>query len=314
MGKAHSWLNGGTIIVKNKKQFDYELSKLSSMATHQGLARDEIASVLVKFINKEEPIENLNYDEEKLRHLNEKGYVEVDNLFSETELQEIKDFLNTKDVCNQHVPPGQKRFKLENSDNRFNSYFIEDLVKCPHLLRACLKEDIINLAESYLGCAPTLYSINVFWMLKEFTGCSEGPNVVSGIQKFHRDHDDYKFLCFFVYLTDVNNSSAPHLFVEGSHKTKGSSYDVNKIKKFTRSAGTTVAEDTYGLHSGGLGTEELKNDRLLLWFRFGLHKNNPTKIQLPTPFCKSEVNCNGINFNKKIKFITRFFINHWSNE
>ena len=314
MVEVQFWWNGETIIVKNKKQFDWELLRLSDEVKNKNLSRNQGALVFTRFINKRMPMEDSSCDVEKLKHLDQKGYVKLDNLFSKVELQEIIDVLSTKDVCNQHVPPGQKKFKIENSDNRFNSYFLEDILKCPHLLKACLEKEVVDLAQSYLGCVPTLYSINVYWMLKNFTGCSEGPDIISGIQKFHRDYDDYKFLCFFVYLTDVDDNSAPHLFIEGSHLTEGYSYDINKVKKFIGPMGTTVAEDTYGFHSGGSGAKELKNDRLVLWFRFGLHKNSPTLAQLPRPFHKSKVNCDGINFDEKTKFITRFCIDHGSDK
>ena len=283
-----------------------------AMAARDSQTRSDIADRLVEKINSviDIPYKTTEPTSPALQELREKGVFRLKPALSTRQIKEIKEFLKDKPVCNQHVPPGQSSGPLEKATSRFNSYFPEDTLACPHLLEEiALNKDILAIVAEYLGCMPSLYSINVFWMLSKFT-----PSSVSGIQQFHRDYDDYKNVVVFLYLTDVSADDAPHMFVTESHKVKlkdesSQSHDESKVVILTGLEGSTFVEDVYGMHSGGSGNK-LKKDRLVVWFRFGLHRNYPTKIQTRRPVPLSLIEHKNLSFDKYTKFITRFLVNH----
>ena len=99
--------------------------------------------------------------------------------------------------------------------------------------------------------------------------------------------DDFKFVKFFFYLTDVNATSGPHVIVRGSHRVKhhasiadalrvrrytdeevASAFEPDKIVSITGQAGTGFAEDTLCIHKGETPT---KHARLLLQLQYALN-------------------------------------------
>jgi hypothetical protein len=241
-------------------------------------------------------------------NLKDDGFTKLGKVLNEEQLNDIEKHFKNKQIYNQHVPPGDgiKR-NLYDSTNRFNSYDPVDTITSPHLLELALSEKIIGTASEYLGCTPTLYSMNAFWALAKNINQDGGR---SDVQKFHRDYDDFKFLCFFIYLVDVDEDTSPHIFVRNTHDSNKEINDKiiesNSII-VTGERGSGFLADTYGVHSG---TFNMKKDRFVVWLRYGLHKNSPTQRQMPNPFDKSIIQNKNIDFNEKNKFITRYVINH----
>jgi hypothetical protein len=178
------------------------------------------------------------------------------------------------------VPPGEN----------YACYEYLDLWSSPHVLELATQNRILDLAEAYLGCAPTLYSINAFWSLPD-----RQPHPYS--QLFHRDWEDYRSLVVFTLLTPVETpEEGAHYYVEASHEVgrfEGvleangvSSADVESLlvrdgatiapvamrlfqgtaRRFDGRAGTSFCGDGYGLHRAVVPQTR---PRLLLWFRFG---------------------------------------------
>jgi hypothetical protein len=184
------------------------------------------------------------------------------------------------------------------------SYAPADVLDAPHLLELANHPRMLALAAGYLGCPPSLYSLNCFWT---FAGHAQ-PALVA--QRFHRDPDDLRFCTLFAFLTDVGAQTCPHSYVVGSHDYR--SFDPllleraraagltpeqaqellqltyvgdgntvcldpyverllgDRIVRMTGRAGTCFAEDTYGLHKG---TNPSGGDRLVFWARYGLGPN-----------------------------------------
>jgi hypothetical protein len=178
------------------------------------------------------------------------------------------------------VPPGEN----------YASYEYLDLWSSPHIFELATQDRILDLAQAYLGCAPTLYSINAFWSFPD-----RQPHPYS--QLFHRDWEDYRSLVVFTLLTPVDTpEEGAHYYVEASHevdrfenalKAKGiGSTDVENLlvrdgatiapvasrlfqgtaRRFDGPAGTSFCGDGYGLHRAVVPQSR---PRLLLWFRFG---------------------------------------------
>lgn len=187
----------------------------------------------------------------------------------------------------------------------YGSYTIADVLNAPFLPELANREDILSLVESYLGCPPTLYSVNAFWSFP----AQNRP--WPGIQTFHRDFDDFRFCTMFLFLTDLTPENGAHYFIPGTHRIEmmnkvfaektaawqqqyagqpekmpkvdfdglfAENADLNEpcahlftgaIDTVTAEAGNAVIEDTYGLHKGDIP----KSNRLVVWFRYGLYKN-----------------------------------------
>lgn len=136
------------------------------------------------------------------------------------------------------------------------AYDLATVVACPWLMDAINRADILRLASAYLGCKPTLSSLGVRWSFP-------GRKSVAATQAFHRDPDDWRFLKLFVYLTDVDNESGPHIYVAGSHNTRSAwraktyaqeqleaRFGKQNMRAVLGARGTTFVADTSGIHAG----------------------------------------------------------------
>jgi hypothetical protein len=134
----------------------------------------------------------------------------------------------------------------------------EDVLACPHVLELANRPALLRLAARYLGCAPTLSALRLRW---SFPGRWAG----TGLQAFHRDLDDWRFVKLFVYLTDVDAGSGPYVQVAGTHLTRGSlrarswsdaeverAHGAGRVASFLGAAGAGLAADSYGLHKGAV--------------------------------------------------------------
>ena len=156
---------------------------------------------------------------------------------------------------------------------RMAEYSIVDTLACPHLLALANSAPLVRLAAHYIGCKPTISAIGLRW---SYPQAGNG----SGLQGFHRDCDDWRFIKVFVYLTDVDDGAGPHVYVSGTHHEHCSmrlqpysddevakSYDPSRITSVTGAAGTGFAVDTRGIHKGLVPTQK---PRLLLQIQYSL--------------------------------------------
>lgn len=227
----------------------------------------------------------------------------------------LREHLLTKQLYNSHVPHGDGILRSLEDTKRFfrGCYALKDILSYRPVLEYTLHPMILNHATNYLGCIPTIYSINSFWSFN--TGSIH-------VQRLHRDYDDYKFLSLFVYLTDVDEYCGPHLFVKGTHNNlAGDSDDFfrltfdsehllgDRVEKnqeiIIGKAGTARLLDTYGLHRGRVPTK----DRLVLWIRYGLHKNPPCVDQVKTPESAETLGLGDFLNNKKNRYMLRCILN-----
>ncbi len=154
---------------------------------------------------------------------------------------------------------------------------------------------MLQVAEAYLGCPPTIYSLHAWWSF------AQGGTATRYSQALHRDQDDLRFLTLFVYLTPVDERTGAHRYIRHSHdkhrlatvlSAQGWSGDDIKTAFEVLFAGTGYAQsqaidglvghlatvwtgppgsatlaDTYGLH---MGIPLVEGERLMLWVRYGL--------------------------------------------
>jgi hypothetical protein len=174
-------------------------------------------------------------------------------------------------------------------DQNYACYDYLDLWSSPHVIELATQDKVLDVAQGYFGCTPTLYSINAFWSFP-----NRQPHPYS--QVFHRDWEDYRSLVAFTLLTPVESpEEGAHYYVETSHEVEkfretlsisGVGLDIadrlsergdgiaplalqlfeHTARRFDGPAGTSFCIDGYGLHRALVPQSR---PRLLLWMRFG---------------------------------------------
>lgn len=197
--------------------------------------------------------------------LRDTGLARLDPLVTPEQARQIREYLESRPAFASHVAArsdGVPRSFIDARQFPKAAYWLEDVLAAPLLLEIANRPQILALAEAYLGCVPTLYSINAVWTFA-------GGEVAT--QTFHRDYDDFRFCALFVLLTDTHPGDGSHHFAEGSHLSETQQPDgVNNFAEIHGPAGTSFMADTFGLHRGA----PCASDRLLFWARYGVYLNS----------------------------------------
>jgi hypothetical protein len=157
---------------------------------------------------------------------------------------------------------------------------------------------LLDIAQRYLGCLPVLDSIAMWWSTPHLERPADEI-----AQRFHIDNDRLRWLKIFIYLTDVNQESGPHVFVRHSHLREPRRaelvargyvrladedvrrvYRADEIVDIVGPAGTVLLEDTSGFHKGRMPE---KLERLMLEYQFSsnLFGANYEPMRLSGPPC-----------------------------
>lgn len=147
----------------------------------------------------------------------------------------------------------------------------KDTLGCPEAQDFVTDPALALVAQRYLG-QPVVMDEVAFW----WTTTKRAEDANLNAQLFHQDRDRLSFLKFFMYLTDVDTSTGPHVYVKGSHRRipwtlrfDGRIDDAavrgaglwDQVVELTGPAGTIMAVDTIGLHKG---KTPISADRLAL--------------------------------------------------
>jgi hypothetical protein len=158
----------------------------------------------------------------------------------------------------------------------------------------CISRDakILEIARRYLGGEPILWLTELAWWvpsLEDRANFLSSDYVKATENKydhgFHYDIHDVKSLTLFVYLTDIDMDSCPHIVIEGTHKRKtfkellGRNLDEkvaekkfgNRVRVILGVKGTAFLEDTTSFHKVGDGTKS----RLILMITYVLRRRVP---------------------------------------
>ena len=152
------------------------------------------------------------------------------------------------------------------------------LAECPAIGQLAVDSKLRQIAESYLRAPPALLATTAWWSFA--VDVSERERSLAA-QMFHFDLDDYRFLKFFFYMTDVDKDSGPHVCVRGTHTKKAlrhqlrlqrrtdedieSEYGAEQIAEICGPAGYGFAEDTRAFHKG---SPPVTGDRLVVQIEF----------------------------------------------
>jgi hypothetical protein len=248
-----------------------------------------------------------------LPELKEKGVVVPGPIFDRRKIADVRAYLDPLPVYRgSHILSSDyqlRPFSEVQKDSAFAGYTVDQLLRAPHLVDFFNQPAIVDFIEEAFGCVPTLYSLNAWWSFPATSPTGDG------MQRFHRDTDDWRFLTLFIYLTDVDEGAGPHQLVAGSHTVAGmtrllegvrsrspteqvidpqQSFEVDTYFRPTFSAfvedqlrdstiniggpaGTVFIANTVAIHRGLMPTAK---PRLIVWARYGLGCNtNSTDLE-----------------------------------
>jgi hypothetical protein len=212
-------------------------------------------------------------DQAALRSLTESGYAPLQTLLNARQVADIHSFLRDKLLIDRRNRKHMFAFDDVGHGAPMGDYSLRDIIDCPHILELANSPSLLRLASQYIGCKPTISAMVLRW---SFPSSALG----TGVQGFHRDSDDWRFVKIFVYLTDVDAKSGPHVYVRGSHLTQPTirlypysdqeveqTYGSESVIAVTGSSGFGFAVNTHGIHKGMVPTER---PRLLLQIQYSL--------------------------------------------
>jgi len=194
-------------------------------------------------------------------------------------------------ACHDPYRPHLGRFMWDavpSDETNIGYYRWEEVIRAPHLLDLINSPDILQAAELYLGCKPVIDNIGAAWSFP-------GRGTAKGVQRFHRDFDCARCFKLFIYLTDMDEESGPHVYVRGSHRSNildsgkaqtiagvADSFGEEAIQTITAPAGSWFLEDVYGFHKGLL---PISKPRLLVGIEYNLYPSplSPKEPLLPRP-------------------------------
>ncbi len=136
-----------------------------------------------------------------------------------------------------------------------------DLVADPAVQRIVADPSLLAVAQRYLGAAPVQDLVAMWWSA---VATDDEAQADAAAQRFHFDLDRLAFLKVFVYLTDVDHDTGPHVFVAGSHQElpldlrRDGRHDDEVVSaalpgrtvEIAGPRGTVFLADTAGLHKG----------------------------------------------------------------
>ncbi len=218
------------------------------------------------------------------KSLDQDGYYIFDNRLPPETVKRLYQFACEQECMprpldGESTPPTKTRYDRNNLKSTVYDLPSASCLSNPDVQNLLTDHSIISIAQSYLRTSPKAEPI-AFWWSTPFGGVAQS----NAAQLYHFDLDRFKWIKFFIFLTDVTLETGPHVFIRQSHQTGKIPYELLKagyvrhedkdvtkfypsddIKTFTVPAGTIVAEDTRGLHKG---TSLLNGERLVLELQF----------------------------------------------
>lgn len=165
---------------------------------------------------------------------------------------------------------------------------IDDVLTIPELKTLALHPDITRVAAIHLGAEPKIIDVSL-WRSNVPDQDTAKFYAPDGAQGWHRDVDDWRACKLFVYLTDVDHDTGPHMFVPGSHRPEyfeargmapdryfynggrepgvAEIIDMMPRMEIVGPAGLMFVANTYAFHRGRVPT---KGPRLLFQVCYGL--------------------------------------------
>lgn len=193
----------------------------------------------------------------QIEQLKEDGLIFLPNLVRPDQVADMRRYYETQ-TCSDIYRPHLGRFIAPGSapkETHVGLFDNDQVVNAPHAVAIANHPLVLSLAAAYLGAKPTIDFMSAWWSIP--TG-GKGEHA----ELFHRDVYDYRILKFFIYLTDVDEQSGPHIYIKRTQNAPRLTEvrrlsDEEVAKEFPGQqvlidgkAGTAFLEDTYGIHRG----------------------------------------------------------------
>lgn len=204
--------------------------------------------------------------ENALSELDRNGIYVIPEPMPLEHVAEFNSFLNRFEKWGSHVV-AQSGGRMATDENVFACWHMHTTILAPHFFEKIL--ELSSIADAYLDGKALLYSIN------SFETRPVPHKSIEGVNLFHRDGDDSKFIALFMLSTPVfKPEDGAHEFVIGSHKDPhGTGINGREIKTVMGVAGTLFFAITHGLHRGIRPTSRT---RILSWARWGVSDPPPS--------------------------------------
>ena len=182
--------------------------------------------------------------------------------------------------------------KLLKKSIKFNISHVSlniNIKKTNYIKNLATSDFLLDVAKNYLG--RDKISISCLCYISNPANITENEKK-DNAQYFHYDNDFKKFFKVFLYLNDVDINSGPHAFVQFSHNKRLfkhllstrlddkeiiNNYGKKNIKTFSKSKGSLIFEDTFGLHKGNLPKKKSRIVLILIYGQsdgIGIYKNS----------------------------------------
>jgi len=185
------------------------------------------------------------------------GMVQLGTLLTEAQIGEIRQHLGDGPLFEPYQRElGDFRLSSVPASAHLGQYQRSSVIRAPHLLSLANSPQVLEYATGLIGCKPTLSDMLVWW---SFPGQQQEVDS----QLWHRDRADWRMAKLFVYLTDVNDRSGPHVYAkdtvfveELTDLRRFSAAEVNALRaeiiEVTGISGSAVMTNPQGLHRASL--------------------------------------------------------------
>lgn len=231
------------------------------------MARFQVSRNLgIAMIKKNAPlkrVENVDFEinvEKYVEEIKNKGFSSSFKL-PEGVFYQLIDYIKKADFEGQYT---KEKVKIDYTDPMKPSkdlwYIDKDIYKkCKAAFKLAHDKKLVEIAKNYLGKEPRVHNVQAWWSFSPPEG--ETPHNYG----FHYDIDSFKFLKFFIYLTDVGIDNGPHVIIANTHKKKNwrqklnrrmtdkqavELFDSDRINIMLGKAGEGFFEDTFSYHKG----------------------------------------------------------------
>lgn len=151
----------------------------------------------------------------------------------------------------------------KNGDGIYICRFFDPHKKISLINEIATNKKLVNAIKKYINTEPILHSSQIWWTFPYRDENGNLRNPPGNEFGYHYDVDDFKFLKLFFYLSDVDDTSGPHVYIKNNGKKSISEYldrriddEVaekkykDKILKLIGKKGTGFIEDTSFYHKG----------------------------------------------------------------
>ena len=215
------------------------------------------------------------------------GIAMAGSLVKGHEVDDIREYLKAKKFYDpRHPEMGGVSDPDAVPPTCFHAYYPDDVVvKAPHLMQIANDPQVLDALQLVFGGKPTITTALIWWLFSSYGFADkEREQFIWNTSNMHRDIDDWLQIKLFIYLSDVAEETAPHLFLKGSHSGgPGAGKSTIPLDYVARScpenmvavhgkAGVAWLENPFGFH---VAKRPETGNRLIAAISYSL---------LPTPF------------------------------